>query len=223
MGRRAKSEHLIFGSLVRLLQLHTHRPFCTRWRGKSWKKVSPSNTNNSKSKQLTMLSIIKQLHRGQFYRRPTRMVVAQSFLRRADGRNISCASHHLSSVTASGSSTIQYRPRGNRNLQPSVCINGCNISSTIQRLWSSTKSGEDNKQPITKPKKITTISISAKKRRNKKITMVTAYDYPSAVHVDRAGIDIVLVGDSCAMVELGFETTQVCVCVCCVCVLLCFG
>jgi len=38
--------------------------------------------------------------------------------------------------------------------------------------------------------------------------MVTAYDYPSAVHVDRAGIDIVLVGDSCAMVELGFETTQ---------------
>ena len=39
--------------------------------------------------------------------------------------------------------------------------------------------------------------------------MVTAYDYPSAVHVDRAGIDVVLVGDSCAMVELGFETTQV--------------
>lgn len=38
--------------------------------------------------------------------------------------------------------------------------------------------------------------------------MVTAYDYPSAVHVERAGIDIVLVGDSCAMVELGFETTQ---------------
>jgi|TARA_B100001142_G_C14113127_1_gene569994 ketopantoate hydroxymethyltransferase len=38
---------------------------------------------------------------------------------------------------------------------------------------------------------------------------VTAYDYPSALHVDRAGIDIILVGDSCAMVELGFETTQV--------------
>lgn len=37
--------------------------------------------------------------------------------------------------------------------------------------------------------------------------MVTAYDYPSAKHVDRAGIDIVLVGDSCAMVELGFEST----------------
>ena len=38
--------------------------------------------------------------------------------------------------------------------------------------------------------------------------MVTAYDYPSAVHVARAGMDIVLVGDSVAMVELGQETTQ---------------
>eukprot|EP00574_Skeletonema_japonicum_P011375 CAMPEP_0201713404 /NCGR_PEP_ID=MMETSP0593-20130828/259_1 /ASSEMBLY_ACC=CAM_ASM_000672 /TAXON_ID=267983 /ORGANISM="Skeletonema japonicum, Strain CCMP2506" /LENGTH=300 /DNA_ID=CAMNT_0048202545 /DNA_START=446 /DNA_END=1348 /DNA_ORIENTATION=- len=38
--------------------------------------------------------------------------------------------------------------------------------------------------------------------------MVTAYDFPSAVHVDRAGVDVLLVGDSCAMVELGFETTQ---------------
>ena len=38
--------------------------------------------------------------------------------------------------------------------------------------------------------------------------MVTAYDYPSAVHVARAGVDIVLVGDSVAMVELGYENTQ---------------
>jgi 3-methyl-2-oxobutanoate hydroxymethyltransferase len=38
--------------------------------------------------------------------------------------------------------------------------------------------------------------------------MVTAYDFPSAVHVARAGIDCLLVGDSAAMVELGFETTQ---------------
>ena len=38
--------------------------------------------------------------------------------------------------------------------------------------------------------------------------MVTAYDYPSAVHVARAEIDMILVGDSVAMVELGFDTTQ---------------
>ena len=38
--------------------------------------------------------------------------------------------------------------------------------------------------------------------------MVTAYDFPSAAHVARAGIDMILVGDSVAMVELGHETTQ---------------
>ena len=38
--------------------------------------------------------------------------------------------------------------------------------------------------------------------------MVTAYDFPSAVHVARAGIDVVLMGDSAAMVEMGFATTQ---------------
>lgn len=38
--------------------------------------------------------------------------------------------------------------------------------------------------------------------------MATAYDFPSAAHVGRAGIDMVLVGDSVAMVELGHETTQ---------------
>ena len=37
--------------------------------------------------------------------------------------------------------------------------------------------------------------------------MVTAYDYPSAVHLDLAGIDICLVGDSAAMVVHGHDTT----------------
>jgi 3-methyl-2-oxobutanoate hydroxymethyltransferase len=38
--------------------------------------------------------------------------------------------------------------------------------------------------------------------------MVTAYDFPSAMHVRRANIDVILVGDSAAMVELGYDTTQ---------------
>ena len=88
------------------------------------------------------------------------------------------------------------------------------VTTTRQMSTKSTNSKEQPTSTTTKPRKVTTLSISAKKRKNKKITMVTAYDYPSAVHVDRAGMDIVLVGDSCAMVELGFETTQVIVCLC---------
>jgi hypothetical protein len=55
---------------------------------------------------------------------------------------------------------------------------------------------------------VTALSLAAKKRKGKKITMVTAYDYPSAVHVQRAGVDMVLIGDSVAMVELGHDNTQ---------------
>lgn len=56
-------------------------------------------------------------------------------------------------------------------------------------------------------RKVTTLDIGIFKRKKKPITMVTAYDYPSAVHVDLAGFDIVLVGDSLGMVELGMDTT----------------
>ncbi|KAF0700633.1 Aste57867_8811 [Aphanomyces stellatus] len=56
-------------------------------------------------------------------------------------------------------------------------------------------------------KKVTTLDIGILKRKEKPITMVTAYDYPSAVHVDLAGFDILLVGDSVGMVELGMDTT----------------
>ena len=47
--------------------------------------------------------------------------------------------------------------------------------------------------------------VSMKKKR--KITMLTAYDFTTASICDRAGIDILLVGDSAGMVMLGYETT----------------
>jgi len=54
---------------------------------------------------------------------------------------------------------------------------------------------------------VTVPRVVAKKAAGEKITMVTAYDYPAARLVDRAGVDIILVGDSLGMVVLGYEDT----------------
>ncbi len=56
-------------------------------------------------------------------------------------------------------------------------------------------------------RKATVHTLQDKRDRNEPITMLTAYDYPSAALVDRAGVDAILVGDSLAMVVLGHENT----------------
>jgi len=56
-------------------------------------------------------------------------------------------------------------------------------------------------------KKITVLEIVAMKKRGEKITSLTAYDFLFASILDEAGIEIVLVGDSGAMVFAGHDTT----------------
>lgn len=74
------------------------------------------------------------------------------------------------------------------------------FTSNLAKTYAST--------PLKAQRHVTTLSLASQKRRGKKITMVTAYDFPSGIHVQRANVDVILVGDSCAMVCHGHNTTQ---------------
>jgi len=63
------------------------------------------------------------------------------------------------------------------------------------------KAAGGDRKPVTVPQ------VAEMKRAGEKIVMVTAYDFPSAQIVDEAGVDIVLVGDTAAMVVLGYDAT----------------
>ena len=56
-------------------------------------------------------------------------------------------------------------------------------------------------------KRVTTKSVVEMKANGEKISMLTAYDYTFAKLLDRAGIDVLLVGDSASNVMAGHETT----------------
>jgi 3-methyl-2-oxobutanoate hydroxymethyltransferase len=59
-----------------------------------------------------------------------------------------------------------------------------------------------------KYKKVSVNTINKLKEVGEKITALTAYDYSTAKYMDEAGIHIILVGDSLAMVALGYESTH---------------
>jgi 3-methyl-2-oxobutanoate hydroxymethyltransferase len=58
-----------------------------------------------------------------------------------------------------------------------------------------------------KPRRVTTHVVQEMKVRGEKIAMLTAYDFSMAKIIDRAGIDVILVGDSASNVMAGYETT----------------
>jgi 3-methyl-2-oxobutanoate hydroxymethyltransferase len=70
--------------------------------------------------------------------------------------------------------------------------------STVRNI---TVPADASRLPMTLPR------LAEKKRLGEPLVMVTAYDYPSALAVDKAGVDVVLVGDSGAMTVLGYDST----------------
>jgi len=56
-------------------------------------------------------------------------------------------------------------------------------------------------------KKVTVSTFRQKKERGEPISMLTAYDYPTALAEDQSGVDSILVGDSLGMVVLGYQNT----------------
>ncbi|KAL5792326.1 hypothetical protein ACOSP7_000920 [Xanthoceras sorbifolium] len=62
-------------------------------------------------------------------------------------------------------------------------------------------------KPQNPNQRVTLTHLRQKHKKRDPITVVTAYDYPSAVHLDTAGIDVCLVGDSASMVVHGHDTT----------------
>src|ERR1700678_3550888 len=67
--------------------------------------------------------------------------------------------------------------------------------------------GAHSSQPGVSVPKVTMPALGEMKRQGKPISALTAYDYSTARLVDEAGVDLILVGDSLAMVVLGQENT----------------
>ena len=102
--------------------------------------------------------------------------------------------YHSTKNTLNSLSYIQ-RPSHELGRSFSSISNGFNTSGG--------KKPQISQAPAPPPKNVTIRTFYQKKLQGNQITMVTAYDFPSAVHCDVAGIDAVLVGDSVGMVELG--------------------
>src|SRR5271154_1915803 len=73
--------------------------------------------------------------------------------------------------------------------------------------FSTERAGAQPGRQADSPAKVTVPSLQQKKLKHEPISAVTAYDYASARIIDEAGLDLILVGDSLAMVMQGQENT----------------
>jgi 3-methyl-2-oxobutanoate hydroxymethyltransferase len=65
----------------------------------------------------------------------------------------------------------------------------------------------DQPAPATRTSRVTIQTLQDKKSQGRPIVALTAYDYATARLVDEAGVDVILVGDSLAMVVMGYDDT----------------
>lgn len=82
-----------------------------------------------------------------------------------------------------------------------------NTNNSIKRKDKRDPCTTQSKFFINNGEKITVNQILEMKKRNEKAVFVTGYDYSNALIFDRAGVDGILVGDSAAMVILGYNNT----------------
>ncbi|KAK9463013.1 putative ketopantoate hydroxymethyltransferase [Lipomyces oligophaga] len=84
----------------------------------------------------------------------------------------------------------------------------CQGAGIQTRNYSAHPSEESTGPGLHQRKKVTLPALRRKYKKQIPITVITAHDYPSGMIADRANVDIALVGDSLAMVALGYEDTN---------------
>jgi hypothetical protein len=95
-------------------------------------------------------------------------------------------------------------------MRPMACVTTTRTSRFLQWTRHSSHSplGSSSNPSTPSRKKVTLPTLMSLYRKNEPITVMTAHDFPSAHVADQAGMDMVLVGDSLAMVALGMDDTS---------------